>query len=371
MLPKWRDPDVAARVLGREPRRLDAELIERYAALRRFLVTGAGGTLGGELCRQLLDLRCGRLVALDHSDHALIDLLDSAPRNSGVQEVLCDIRDRARLSSVVQQARPSTVIHAAALKHVHMGDRHPSECVLSNLVGVRNAFEAALEAKAETFVFVSTDKAAAPTGVMGACKRLAELYLEHRRRELVGTPGAPRILTVRFGNVFGSQGSVVEVFGRQIERGEPLTITHGDMLRYFMTLSEAVHLILSVAAAHVADEDGGGAYVLDMGHPVRIIDVARRMMDEAGVDLPITTCGIREGEKIEEELYDAHEALSPVGVPGVLRIAPLEHAGTISSQAVEELERAARQAGEAYVRHRLFDVLAEALNEPSVAATAA
>lgn len=355
--------DVAA-LLGRAARELDMGPARRTLRGQVVLVTGAGGSIGSELCRELAASGVRRIIALDHSDHALIDAIDTVRRAqplADIQDVLCDVRDSQRLKACVVRTRPDIVIHAAALKHVHMGDRHPAESVLTNLVGVRNAVEASAHAGVGRFVLVSSDKAAEPGSVMGACKRLAELYVNGCGRELAERGVDMRLMSVRFGNVFGSAGSVAPIFARQIEMGEALTVTHPDMRRYFMTIHEAVQLILLVCAKESTNK--AACYLLDMGEEVRILDLARRMIAQAGVDANIAITRVREGEKLNEQLYDEFERIEPSTVEGVSRIAPAAPDMEIGANEISELERAARTVSDEVVRHRVLALLDSRLQQ--------
>jgi FlaA1/EpsC-like NDP-sugar epimerase len=341
--------DVAA-LLGRGARSPDMRPAREFVRGKTVLVTGAGGSIGSELCREVVAMGSRKLIALEHSDHALIDLQESLGAiRTPLVDVLCDVRDAQRLSAVFERTRPDVVIHAAALKHVHMGERHPGESVLTNLVGVRNAVEAAAKAGVDHFLLISSDKAAAPGSVMGASKRLAELYLRG-----VGATSKMRTLAVRFGNVFGSKGSVAPLFARQIASGGPITITHPDMRRYFMTVQEAVQLILLVLAR---GGEESATYLLDMGEPVKIMDIARRMIAQANAMTAVEITGLREGEKLDEELYDDFEEVEPAGIDGVQRIRPTSEDFTISGEDIAEIERVVRTKGDDIVRHRVFALL--------------
>lgn len=344
-------------LLGRSPRTLDMAPAQRALRNAVVLVTGAGGSIGSELCRELAAIGCRRIVALDHSDHALIDTITMLREDypgADVQEILCDVRDAHRLASCMKRMQPDVVIHAAALKHVHMGDRHPAESVLTNLVGVRNAVEAAMAAGAERFLLVSSDKAAAPGSVMGACKRLAEIYVNTCARTIAQRGGSMRLMSVRFGNVFGSAGSVAQVFERQIAKGGPVTITHPDMRRYFMTVQEAVQLILLVCTSEAEES---ASYLLDMGDEVQIMDLARRMISRANAFVPIVTTGVREGEKLNEQLYDEYEAVEPSNIEGVCRINPASADIEITARDITDLEQSVRLVSDEVVRHRVFALL--------------
>jgi O-antigen biosynthesis protein WbqV len=355
-------------LLGRAARTMDMAPARRTLKGSVVLVTGAGGSIGSELCRELAAIGCRRIVALDHSDHALIDTVERLREDYPhivVQEMLCDIRDAQRLSACMARAKPDVVIHAAALKHVHMGDRHPAESVLTNLVGVRNTVEAAMAAKVKRFLLVSSDKAAAPGSVMGACKRLAELYVQGCARQMAATGRPMRLMSVRFGNVFGSAGSVAPTFERQIAKGGPVTITHPDMRRYFMTMQEAVQLILLVCSS---DSEEAASYLLDMGDEVRIIDLAKRMIARAGADVAIVTTAVREGEKLNEQLFDDHERVERSAIDGVSRIIPAAPEMEITAQDIADLETAVRSVGDELVRHRVFGLLESRLVDEVAAA---
>lgn len=349
-------PEEVARILGREARSPDMRPARDFVRGKTVLVTGAGGSIGSELCRELVAMGCKKLIALDHSDHALIDLQESlGPVRTPVVDVLCDVRDAQRLAAAFERTRPDIVIHAAALKHVHMGERHPAESLLTNLIGVRNAVEAAMKAGVDHFLLISSDKAAAPGSVMGAAKRMAELYLRS-----VGSTSKMRAVSVRFGNVFGSKGSVAPLFARQIAAGGPITITHPDMRRYFMTVQEAVQLIVLVLSS---GGEESATYLLDMGESVRIMDVARRMIEQAGAITAVEVTGLREGEKLDEELYDSFEEIEPAAIDGVSRIRPTSEEFAITARDITELERLVRTTSDDIIRHRVFALLDDRLGQ--------
>jgi O-antigen biosynthesis protein WbqV len=254
----------------------------------------------------------------------------------------------------MRRIQPDVVIHSAALKHVHLGERHPVECVLTNLVGVRNAVSAADAAGASHFVLISSDKAAAPTCVMGATKRLAELFLHGFRLE---QPTSMQMKSVRFGNVLGSQGSVLPRFAAQIEAGGPLEVTHPEMERYFMSSGEAVGLILSVAAL----EDEQGAYFMEMGEPVSILELGRGLIAGSGKDIEIEFTGLRPGEKLREQLSDEYERIAASRLPDVFRITPKALDAYLTSADVAHLETLARTMENNIVRQRVFAHLDESL----------
>ncbi len=265
-------------LLGRAQTAVNHESISRLIAGRRILVTGAGGTIGGELVRQTAALGPEHLTLVELSEGALYEIdMEMARRHPEVSRraMLRDIRDRARLDRTLEQERPDIVFHAAALKHVPLAEANPNECVLTNVGGTMNVVDACHAAGVGTMVLISTDKAVNPSSVMGATKRIAELYIQALDRTGNGT----RFATVRFGNVLGSAGSVVPLFQKQLAEGGPLTVTHPDMTRFMMTVREAVELVLQASAL---DGESGDLFVLEMGDPVRIQDLARQMIRLAG-----------------------------------------------------------------------------------------
>lgn len=355
---------------------LDREGMARLVQGRRVLITGAGGTIGGELARQVAALGPAMLTLVDHGEYALYEInlelseAQSAPRRLAV---LADIRDEARMRRLMEEARPELVFHAAALKHVPMVESDPLEGVLTNAHGTRVVAEAARAVGCGLMVFISTDKAVNPTSVMGATKRLAEMFCQAldkqaRDPDLAKGEGTMRCITVRFGNVLGSTGSVVPLFRRQLERGGPLTVTHPDMRRYFMTVREAVGLVLQAAvvgatdpaeapaqgAQDVADVQlalrDGAIFVLDMGSPVKIVDLARRMIRLAGLrpdeDVEIRFTGLRPGEKLFEEMFHGQEPPRPTRFPGLLVATPRTADAALVGRALEEIAASAR-AGQA------------------------
>ena len=315
-------------LLGRTQASLDRAAMRRLIESRRVLVTGAGGSIGSELARQAAEYAPAALTLLDNAESLLYAIdLEVAERYPQLprRAVLADVRERAELDRVMAEVRPEVVLHAAALKHVPLVEENPTAAVLTNVVGTRNVAEACRQADVTAMVQVSTDKAVNPTGVMGASKRLAESYcqaldLAERRH---GHGRGTRFVTVRFGNVLGSTGSVVPLFQRQLAAGGPLTVTHPDMSRYFMTLREAVQLVLQASALGLqgteAEEEAGKIYVLDMGDPVKIADLAHQMIRLAGLqpgrDVEIVYTGIRPGEKLHEELFHDGEPMLATSHP--------------------------------------------------------
>lgn len=307
--------------LPRKPISLDTAPIRDLISGRRVLVTGAGGSIGSELCRQLLALGCSHLSMVDHSEFLLFEIdreLAGAGGAAGHRAILANARDADRVAEVVRNERPDIVFHAAALKHVALVENNPAEGVLTNVLGTWNVIQAAVAHDVSQFVLISTDKAVAPTSVMGATKRIAEALLD------LAPKGGTRMTAVRFGNVLGSAGSVVPIFRDQIARGGPVTVTHPEVNRFFMTIPEAVQLVLHSAAIGAGSSAGGPRkFLLEMGEPVRIADLARQMIELSGktpdVDVMIEFTGLKPGEKLAEVLSDEGEEVRP-SVEGIMEL---------------------------------------------------
>lgn len=305
-------------LLGREVIRLEEERIGAYLENARVLVTGAGGSIGSELCRQICRFRPASLILYERSESPLyeIDLeLKADYPDLNIISVLGDIRDRSQLSKAFSATRPQVVFHAAAYKHVPMMEVHPWKAVKNNILGTRNVVEFSNTHHVERFVLVSTDKAVRSVSVMGATKRAAELIVQGQ--DGCGTSGT-KFMTVRFGNVVGSVGSVVPTFKKQIERGGPVTVTHPEMTRYFMTIPESCQLILQAGAMG----EGGEIFILEMGTPVKIVDMARDLIRLSGfepdVDIKVEYVGLRPGEKLYEELITEGEGILPTNHERIL-----------------------------------------------------
>jgi FlaA1/EpsC-like NDP-sugar epimerase len=335
-------------LLGRPRRELDRAAMQALVAGRRVLVTGAGGTIGSELCRQIAGLGPARLALVDNGEHNLyaIDLelgevAPGVPRGAH----LADVRDRARLAAIFQAERPELVFHAAAFKHVPLVEENPAEGTLSNVLGTRNVADLAQETGAAAMVLISTDKAVAPASVMGASKRVAELYCQALDLKSAPRDGT-RFVVVRFGNVLGSTGSVVPLFQRQLARGGPLTVTDPEATRFFMTTGEAVELTLLASALAPRGETRGKVFVLDMGEPVRIADLARQMIRLAGKvperEVKIVYTGLRPGEKLHETLEDLDEPVTRTEVEGILLAAPRTIDLGLLAPMIDQLVAAAR-----------------------------
>lgn len=298
-------------LLGRPEVRVDMAPVAKLIESKVLLISGAGGSIGSELVRQVAKFRPKRLVITDLSEHFLYTIdAEVRERIPGLQveAKIADIRDRERLDSLMEKYQPDVVFHAAALKHVPLMENNVLESMKTNILGTRNLADSAVAHGVKTFVMISTDKAINPTSIMGATKRAAEVYCQSLDIQQERT----RFKTVRFGNVLGSNGSVVPKFEAQIARGGPVTVTHPDMVRYFMTIPEAVTLVLQASGHGIREADERGKIlVLDMGEPVRIVDLARRMIELGGlrpdVDIAIEFTGLRPGEKLYEELLSPAE----------------------------------------------------------------
>jgi O-antigen biosynthesis protein WbqV len=354
-------------LLARQPIELDRAAVGSLIRGRRVLVTGAGGSIGSELCRQLATFECAHLIMVDHSE-ALLCQIDREMEESFPQvsraTVLADVRNAQRLKAAFKAETPDLVFHAAALKHVPVVERHPCEGVLTNLIGAYNVAEAAKACRAAQMVQISTDKAVDPTNVMGATKRLAEALIQSEETRGDGT----RFSVVRFGNVLGSAGSVVPIFTSQIESGGPVTVTHPDMERFFMTIPEAAQLVLH-ATATSADGAARNArlFVLEMGAPVRIMDLARQMIALSGRrDVEIRITGLRPGEKLTEALLDETERSLPCA-PNVMEVVS-DTALRITSEHIQRLEALAQAGEDGEVRRALFDLIAQIRGEGRTAA---
>jgi FlaA1/EpsC-like NDP-sugar epimerase len=307
-------------LLRRASFRFDEAAVRRSLQDDCVLVTGAGGTIGSELARQLRALGPRRLVLLDHHEGALWqierELRASGPDDGRLRAILGDVRSREVVDAIVRSERPQAVFHAAALKHVPIVEANPSEGVMTNVFGTRNLLDACEAHGVERFVLISTDKAVDPVSVMGATKRLAELLTAGS----AARTGRPYV-TVRFGNVLGSSGSVIPILQEQLREGEPITITDPEATRFFMTIQEAVSLVLE--AGSLAGE--GELFVLDMGDPIRIVDLAMDLARLSGIDpsrVRMTVTGLRPGERLHERLAASHECLEASGQPGILHVRP-------------------------------------------------
>jgi O-antigen biosynthesis protein WbqV len=381
------EPIAIEDLLGRPQAVLDRDAMARFIRGQRILVTGAGGTIGSELSRQLAAYAPAQLILFDNSEFLLysidIELRERFPELT-VRPLLGDVRDRRRVDEVLAAERPEIVFHAAALKHVPMVEHNPVEGVLTNVVGSRNVAEAARAHGVRHVVQISTDKAVNPTSVMGATKRIAEAFCQALDLNEAARGGrrrsGTRFVTVRFGNVLGSTGSVVPLFSRQLAAGGPLTVTHPEVTRFFMTVREAVELVLEAAAtvalgeaaadgAQGTTESRGKIFVLDMGEPVKIVDLAQQMIRLAGrvpgLDVAIEFIGLRPGEKLHEELFHDAEATVPTANPALRLAAPRTADYAVLARSIDELEEQARAANEARVIDLLRLLVPEYRRDPA------
>jgi FlaA1/EpsC-like NDP-sugar epimerase len=306
-------------VLGREPVEVDVDAIATFLAGETVLVTGAGGSIGSELCRQIARMAPARLILVDHAEPALFEIERELVDERGFKAcfpILADVKSRAKIRQVFERYAPTIVFHAAAYKHVGLMEANPLEAVRNNTLATKVLAEEAADARAKRFVLVSTDKAANPKNMMGQSKALCEWIVEaYGARADIQT----RFCAVRFGNVLGSSGSVIPLFRRQIARGGPVTVTSAEMTRYFMTIPEAAQLIVQAGAIG----ESGDIFVLDMGDPVRILDLVHNMIRLSGKepdrDIVVEFIGVRAGEKLHEELWGDGEQALPTSHAKILR----------------------------------------------------
>jgi O-antigen biosynthesis protein WbqV len=353
----------ASEMLRRPERPFDTEAAAGLLQGRRVLITGAGGSVGGELARRVALAGPAHVSLLDSHefglfqiDHAYSEFHPSVSRRA----ILTDIRDEVRLAEWFSAERPDIVFHAAALKHVTLVENHPREGLSTNIVGAWNVARAAAAANTAAFVQISTDKAILPNNVMGASKRLAELAINAMPQQ---TQSQTRFVIARFGNVFGSSGSVVPLFAGQIARGGPLTLTHPDAERFFMSVSEAAQLVFAATRESLSHAVPGEVLTvgLSMGTPVRVLDLAHRMIGHAGLDpegFPIRMVGLRPGEKLIETLLNPWETSTPTSIEGVFSIGGPPR--VLDAAAVQALARFADTARAADARAEIFRVLSTA-----------
>jgi FlaA1/EpsC-like NDP-sugar epimerase len=314
---------------------IDYRRLERFVAGKSIVVTGGGGSIGAEICDRIVTFGAARVLVIENSEltlHAVLETLATKQVNALIEGRLADVRDRARISKLIGDFKPDIVFHAAALKHVPLLERDWEEGVKTNVFGSVNVADAAAAAGAAAMVMISTDKAIEPVSVLGASKRFAEMYCQALDQEFSRCPDGHqrgmRLIAVRFGNVLASSGSVVPKFKAQIEAGGPVTVTHPEMVRYFMTIREACDLVVT-ASSHALGPDRSdvAVYVLNMGQPVKIIDLAERMIRlsglEPGRDIEIKFIGIRPGERLHEILFAREEPTAPIGIDGIVAARPV------------------------------------------------
>jgi FlaA1/EpsC-like NDP-sugar epimerase len=357
-------------LLPRLPVQKDWQEITSYLRGERVMVTGAGGSIGSELCRQICKADCAALLLVGRGENSIFDIEDELRADLGfaAQPVIADIGDQAKMEHVFSRLRPTVVFHAAAHKHVPLMEAHPDEAVKNNVLATLGLCDLALRYGVKTFILISTDKAVNPSSVMGAAKRLAEMIISlyGERRQTSHSGGSARFLAVRFGNVLGSRGSVVPLMRRQIARGGPVTVTHPEATRYFMTVQEAAQLVIRAGAIG----QNGQIICLDMGHPMRILDLANALIRLSGLvpgqDIPIVFSGIRPGEKIHESLFTDLEEQVIIKHEGLF----MARAPTVDPdrliRGLESLAQAARMADHASVRRLISELVPDArLSEPA------
>ncbi|HUY66389.1 MAG TPA: nucleoside-diphosphate sugar epimerase/dehydratase [Acidimicrobiales bacterium] len=347
-LSRAREPRIED-LLGRKPIPIDLATVRRSLEGRRVLVTGAGGSIGSEICRQVAELDPSLLVLLDHDETHLHDTAATIP--GPTEQALVDIADRSAVLDAFNQFRPEVVFHAAAHKHVPVLERHPVEAASTNVFGTLNVVEAATGVGTQRFVQISTDKAVRPSSVMGATKRLAEQIVLSR------APVGASYCTVRFGNVLGSRGSVIPTFTRQIANGGPVTVTDARMTRFFMSVEEAVQLVLE---SSVLSDGGGEVFMLEMGDPVSILDLAKRMIRlsgfQDGEDIDIEIVGVRPGEKLDEELRTPEEEVLNTYHPYINQLIPITASPEHFAAGLERLRQATAERDGVSVRQLLFTI---------------
>jgi len=351
--------------------KIDYRRLEDFVTGKAIVVTGGGGSIGSEICDRIVTFGAARLLVIEHSEPALHAVTDALKGKQSAAEIvgrIADIRDRQRIMSLVGQFKPDIVFHAAALKHVPMLEQDWDEGIKTNVFGSINVADAASAAGATAMVMISTDKAIEPVSVLGATKRLAEMYCqalddEFSRRAVAGHQPM-RLISVRFGNVLASNGSVVPKFKSQIEAGGPVTVTHPDMVRYFMTIREACDLVVTAATHALCDRAGDvSVYVLNMGQPVKIVDLAERIIRlsglEPGRDIQISYTGIRPGERLNEILFARGEETSEIGIPGIVAAKPVRPPLDAIRAWVATLEQGVARGERAAIYNVLRDAVPE------------
>jgi O-antigen biosynthesis protein WbqV len=351
--------------------KIDYRRLEDFVAGRAIVVTGGGGSIGSEICDRVVTFGAARLLVIEHSEpalHAVIETLKGKQSEAEIVGRIADIRDRQRILSLVGQFKPDIVFHAAALKHVPMLEQDWDEGIKTNVFGSINVADAASAAGASAMVMISTDKAIEPVSVLGATKRLAEMYCQALDDEFARRAGAGqqpmRLISVRFGNVLASNGSVVPKFKAQIESGGPVTVTHPDMVRYFMTIREACDLVVTAGTHAVGNRSGDvSVYVLNMGQPVKIVDLAERIIRlsglEPGRDIQISYTGIRPGERLNEILFARGEETSDIGIPGIVAAKPVRPPLEAIRAWVATLEQGVARGERAAIYNVLRDAVPE------------
>lgn len=341
-------------LLGRDPVHLDQTMIEKQLRGKKILVTGAGGSIGSEICRQVAKFKPKEIVILGHGENSIyqlnMELVGKYSQHFTITPVIADVQDRKRIFEVMDKYKPDVVYHAAAHKHVPLMELNPREAVKNNILGTRNVAEAASHARVKAFVMVSTDKAVNPPNIMGATKRLCEMIVQ----DMATRSEYTKFVAVRFGNVLGSRGSVIPLFKKQIAEGGPITVTHPDIVRYFMTIPEAAQLVIQAGAL----ARGGEIFVLDMGQPVKIVDLAKNLIRLSGYDegdIEIKFTGLRPGEKMYEELLNEGE-VNPK------QVFPKIHIGIADNSKINRVYNFIENF-ESYTNQQLHDELIDIANK--------
>ena len=357
-------------LLLRASEKIDYARLEGLVKNRAVIVTGGGGSIGSEICERVATFGAARLLVIENSEPALYAVTEAlAAQETGavIEGRIADIRDRERILRLMTEFRPDIVFHAAALKHVPILERDWSEGVKTNIFGSVNVADAAVASGAKAMVMISTDKAIEPVSMLGLTKRFAEMYCQALDHDLASQPGGKprmRLISVRFGNVLASNGSVVPKFKAQIEAGGPVTVTHPDMVRYFMTIREACDLVLTAATHALAPpESGVSVYVLNMGQPVRIVELAERMIRLSGLqpghDIEIVFTGMRPGERLEEILFATEEPTVEIGIAGIMAAKPNEPPMPVLRKWIAALEQAVARDDRVSIREVLKDAVPE------------
>jgi len=353
-------------LLQRPQVHLDHDALRAFYSGKRILITGGGGSIGSEIARQALRLGAAHVILIDHTELALYDVEQSLNLEFGkppVTLILCSIRRKARLEAIFLAQKPDVVFHAAALKHVPMVEINPSEGVLTNVMGTQYVIDAARAANVNQLVLISSDKAVAPASMMGATKRLAEHLISSQMGHL------NQACVVRFGNVLGSTGSVVPLFRAQIERGGPITLTDPKVERFFMTIFEAVQLVMTAAMHNATTQsETSSLYILEMGQPIRIYDLAQRMIRMYGLrvnkDIPIVLTGLRDGEKISEALLDDNEIREPLR-PGIFKVINQHMNLHLPQAAMNDLFAKAERGEDEIVKTQVFSFVKALRDHPA------
>src|ERR1700681_2255160 len=357
-------------LLLRASEKIDYARLEALVKNRSVIVTGGGGSIGSEICERVVTFGAARLLVIENSEpalYAVTEALAAQQTGAAIEGRIADIRDRERIQRLMSEFKPDIVFHVAALKHVPILERDWSEGVKTNIFGSVNVADAALAAGAEAMVMISTDKAIEPVSMLGLTKRFAEMYcqaLDHDLAAHLGKPLRMRIISVRFGNVLASNGSVVPKFKAQIEAGGPVTVTHPDMVRYFMTIREACDLVLTAATHALAPARADvSVYVLNMGHPVKIVELAERMIRlsglEPGHDIEIVFTGMRPGERLNEILFANEEPAVDIGVAGIMAAKPNEPPMQTLRKWIASLEQAIAKEDRVTIKAVLKDAIPE------------